>query len=313
MLPDLNRLKVFYHIFHEQSSTGAAKILNISQSGVSQHLKKLEEELQGQLFTRVNRRLIPTTAGIKLYEIMHGFLDDLEEGIRDLGQAGGTPSGLLRIGAPSQFGKRYLAQIAASFNQLYPEVSFRLELGGPKILFEMVSTGQLDFAYIDILPIFLNIPKGLTAYTVEPLIQEEFVLACSQSYYNKHVVESDYENLSSLNYVSYSEDIALFQSWFNLHYGKLPTSLNLALVADSAQAIISAMEAGMGLGIIVSHLISDQINQGQLQQIGSPSETLKNTIACVQFKDKVETITVEKFQDFFRKSLRQISNLTIIT
>ena len=40
MLPDLNRLKVFFHIFNEQSSTAAALKLHITQSGVSQHLKK---------------------------------------------------------------------------------------------------------------------------------------------------------------------------------------------------------------------------------------------------------------------------------
>ena len=70
MLPDLNRLKVFFHIFNEQSSTAAAKKLHITQSGVSQHLKKLEEELQTELFTRVNRKLVPTAAGKKLYGIV---------------------------------------------------------------------------------------------------------------------------------------------------------------------------------------------------------------------------------------------------
>lgn len=55
MLPDFNRLRVFYYIYKTGSSTSAGKELHLTQSGVSQHLKKLEQELDYELFTRVNK------------------------------------------------------------------------------------------------------------------------------------------------------------------------------------------------------------------------------------------------------------------
>ena len=44
-IPDLNRLRVFFWVYECKSVVAAAKELHITQSAVSQHLKKLELEL----------------------------------------------------------------------------------------------------------------------------------------------------------------------------------------------------------------------------------------------------------------------------
>ncbi|WP_027720629.1 LysR family transcriptional regulator [Maridesulfovibrio zosterae] len=305
MLPDLNRLKIFYHIFNEKSSTEAAKLLHITQSGVSQHLKKLEEELQTALFTRVNRRLIPTAAGTKLYEVVKTFMLDLEHGVRQLNETSERPSGKLRIGTPYEFGKKYIPKIFASFHRMYPAASLQLELGDPKILFSMVSEGQLDFAYIDILPIMMDTPGGISAYTIEPVATEEFVLACSRNFYQQRVGRASYKPLTNLEYIGYKTDTALFKSWFKLHFETEPSSLNLAFTADSAEAIIAAIEEGIGLGITVSHLMHQKIASGTIVAIRPTPKKLQNTIACVQFKNKEITITEKVFQEHLRNELNK--------
>ena len=311
MLPDFNRLKVFYHIYNERSSTGAAKVLHITQSGVSQHLKKLEDELQVSLFTRVNRRLVPTAAGQKLYGIVQEFMQHLESGVRGINSTFEIPSGELRIGAPSEFGKTYLPRIMASFHRQYQNVSFYLELGDPNVLFEKVSNGELDFAYIDILPIFLNTPGGATAFTITPLVKEEFVFACSRTYYEHNVLGAGYEELIQLKYIGYKKDIALFRSWFKLHFDNAPSTLDTVLIADDAGAIISAIEDDMGVGIIVSHLISDQLTRKTIVPISVSEKKLENTIACVQFKNKCATVAEKCFQDHMRNELGMVSDLKL--
>ncbi len=312
MLPDFNRLRVFYHIYNQQSSTAAAKTLNISQSGVSQHLKKLEDELQQSLFTRVNRRLVPTSAGHELYSIVQGFILNLEDGVKSLGTARNTPSGLLRIGAPSELGNTYLPKIMARFNQMYSDVTFQLELRDPPSLFTMVSQGELDFAYIDILPIYLNTPDTLRTYSIEPLVQEEFIMICSRVYYEKQVKRVSYEELVNQQFISYKKDIALFQSWFHLHFDQEPQSLRLALIADSARAIISALEEGLGMGMIVSHLITNQLEEGSLIPLEPKRKRLKNTIACVRLKDKEVTLTEQFFQKHCSDALKECTNIMTI-
>ena len=107
MLPDLNRIKVFYFIFASKSVALAASELNITASAVSQSLTKLEAELHVPLFTRLHRKLVPTSAGKALFSIVSPFIRDLEEGIGKILQAKQVPSGMLSIGSPIEFGKSY--------------------------------------------------------------------------------------------------------------------------------------------------------------------------------------------------------------
>lgn len=311
MLPDFNRLKIFYYVFKTQSSTEAARCLHITQSGVSQHLKKLEQELQTELFTRVNKRLIPTAAAQKLYKIVEGFVVGLENGVRDLNTASDIPSGELRIGAPTEFGKAYLPKIMASFHRNYPNVSFTLELGGPTSLFEKLIEAELDFAYVDILPILANTFGTRSEYDITPIIKEEFVLACSQNYYEEHVQGADYDTLSSLKYIGYRSDIALFRSWFTLHFGNAPSSLDMVFVADSSGAIISAIEEGMGIGIIVSHFISEQIANKKIVPVFPTDKKLENTIACAQLKNKTETLAESCFKDHLYNEMQAVPNIAL--
>ena len=304
MLPDFNRLRIFYHIYKQESSTAAANVLHITQSGVSQHLKKLEDELQTSLFTRVNRRLVPTAAGHNLYKIVQRFILQLEQGVQNINATMESPAGLLRIGGPSEFGRTYIPQIFASFRCKYPDVSLQLELGDPNFLFSKVAAGDLDFAYIDILPIFLETPGGLSVYDIEPILNEELVLACSKKYYDNRVTEESYNALINLDFISYKTDISLFHNWFLSEFGQKIPSLELAMVVDSPGAILSAMKNDIGLGIIVSHLIAKQVAEGSMVIIKGASEQMKNTISCVCFKDKKKTITESCFQQYFTQKLK---------
>lgn len=306
MLPDFNRLRIFYHIYKQESSTEAANVLHITQSGVSQHLKKLEDELQTSLFTRVNRRLVPTAAGHNLFKIVQSFMIQLEQGVQNINATLENPSGLLRIGGPSEFGRTYIPQIFASFRCMYPDVSFQLELGDPNFLFSKITTGDLDFAYIDILPILLKTPGGLSVYDIEPILTEDLVLACSKKYYDAQVTQESYKNLITLDFISYKTDISLFHGWFLSKFGLEISSLKLAMVVDSPGAIISGIENDMGIGIITSHLIAKQVAEGSMIIIKGASEEMKNTISCVSFKDKKKTITESCFQQYFAKQLKLI-------
>ena len=150
MLPDFNRLKLFYHVYACKSVAGAAKALHVTQSAVSQGLAKLEGELETPLFTRVHKGLVPTPAAETLFGMVQPFVTELENGLQDFARAKTQPWGVLRIGSPRMFGKIYFPRIFASFRKKFPEVSFVLELGGQEKLLDMVREGALDFTFSDI-------------------------------------------------------------------------------------------------------------------------------------------------------------------
>ena len=56
MLENLDRLKVFYHVFTQGSVVAAAEALHVSQSAVSQTIHKLEREVNSPLFIRLHKQ-----------------------------------------------------------------------------------------------------------------------------------------------------------------------------------------------------------------------------------------------------------------
>ena len=70
---DWNRLQVFAFVYRTGSILLAAKELHLTRSAVSQQLSKLEKELGAKLFERAHRKVRPTNAASRLYEIVHPF------------------------------------------------------------------------------------------------------------------------------------------------------------------------------------------------------------------------------------------------
>lgn len=312
MLPDFNRLKVFYYIYLKKSSVAAAKELHITQSAVSQHLQKLESEINAPLFTRLHRRLVPTAAGDRLFHVLKPFMDELEVGIGKIRKAQGAPSGLLRIGAPVEFGKEYMPGIISSFRKKYPEVTFFLRLGDPSTLLPMVGDGELDFSYMDVFSDDGQIYGELSAYNVEPFFEEEVILACSRDYYDLNIrKDHSFKNIVTKEFIEYKLNASALLSWFKYHFGKSSIQLNIVLTVDSVQAVISAIKHHLGLGVIVSHLVAEEIGNTTIIPVRIPSKKVINKISLIQLRDKIPNRTEKIFQMHFRNeiSLVEISSL----
>jgi DNA-binding transcriptional LysR family regulator len=82
--------------------------------------------------------------------------------------------------------------------------------------------------------------------------------------------------------------------------------LHSVLTVDSHQAIISAIQHHVGMGIIASHLVSKEIQRGQIIAIKTSKSKIKNQITLIQLLDKVPTLTEKIFQKFLLKKIELI-------
>lgn len=310
MLPDLNRLKVFYFIYAGRSIADASKQLNITQSAVSQQLKKLEGELKAHLFTRLHKRLVPTPEADGLYAILQPFFQSLEEGVRALREGREKPSGNLRLGAPVEFGKSYFPAFIASFRRDYPDVTFNLSLGDPSELIPQLSRGELDFAMVDVFLTQSPALGDLSIYSIRRIVNEEVILAGSRDYCDK-VLCRDFslENLLSRDFITYKKDALALRNWFRHHYKLLSPKINIVMTVDSLQAVISGIEHHIGLGIVASHLVYEKIQNGSIVPIPTGSPEIVNRISLVQLQDKVPSLTEKTF---LRHMMREIKRVGVL-
>ena len=294
---DLNKLKVFYYIYTLCSITEAAKELNVTPSAVSQNLKNLEAEIQARLFTRVHKKLIPTAEAKELIQILEPFFFTLNEGLKRFLHGKNTPSGMLYLGAPVEFGKTYLPQVISKFRIKYPDVTFSLVLGNQKTLLNMLSSGELDFAITDL---FLNqkcYTSHLDQYHVTAIMDEEIILACSKSHYRQYIKDDlSFENLVQQDYISYDNNHQAIAGWFNHHFGKSSVKIKAVLTVDSIQAVLAAIENNIGLGVVTSNQMHSEI----VKVVSSKQKEIINTISLIQLKDKVPTFTEKTFHKYLK-------------
>jgi len=304
MYPDFNRLKIFYHIHRNRSVNAAANALSITQSAVSQQLKKLETELQVQLFTRLHRRLVPTPAADMLFHIMCPFMDRLARGIQDMRIPHERPYGLVRIGAPAEFGKRYLPEICAAFRRVHPDVSFHLKLGHPDLLLPLLSKGDIDFAFADIFARRGEFSRTLSVYSIAPLVDETLILACSKEYDGAHLRgDHSFDRLMEADYISYQDGQPALRNWFRHHYRKSSVQLNVALTVENVEGVIQGIKCHMGLAVIPSHLVQGEVGRGDLVHVRKLKREIVNKISLVQLLDKVPSVTEKTFIKHFSNVL----------
>ena len=305
MLPDLNRIKVFYQIYTTQSVAHAAKELNITPSAVSQALTKLEAELKVQLFTRLHRKLVPTSAGTQLYQTAAPLIRELEIGVDSILREREVPSGLLTIGSPIEFGISYFPGAIARFRAQYPEVLFSLKLGAPVKILPLVEAGELDFSLVDIFLTREQVIGGrLDRYSFDPLLDEEVSLACSRPYYDQFILgDHSMEKLEKLDFISYEKSSLSLRSWFKHHFKKNPGRLSQVLTVNSHQAVINAIQNHLGLGVVATPVVRKEIELGLLVLIRTGQPEVINKIALAQLQDKVPTLTERTFIKFMRQDL----------
>ncbi len=304
--PDFNRLKVFYYIFTSQSVAKAAQQLTITQSAVSQQLKKLETELKTNLFTRLHKRLIPTPDAQKLFSILEPFFQELELGLRTIKQAKDNPAGELRVGSPHEFGQTYLPKIFATFHRKYPKVSFALRLGDAKRMLSMLDQGQLDIALIDEYLIQRMQPEDLRQYSIEKVIDEEIILAGSKEYCDERLCNDfSLANLAKQDYISCHHDALALTNWFKHHFNKTSPKLTIVLETESLQADMNGIVNHMGLGVTASHLVYKEIKQGKIVPIPTEKRAIINRISLAQLQDKIPSLTEKVFLTHFKQEIQQ--------
>ena len=306
MLPDLNRLKVFYYIFRNGSVVTAARELNLTQPAVSQQLQKLEAELRVPLFTRLHKKLVPTTAGIKLFQLAEPFITRLEQEIPYLRQPLERPSGLLRIGAPREFGKEYLPRFCHQFRHLYPDVQFRLKFKESVPLLTMIQEGDLDFALVDVYFNKGELPGFPDIFSMDPLLKEVMILTCAKDYAEQYIKgDHSFASLLKREFITDEDDPSILDLWFRHHFKKIPDNLDIVMTLDSHEALISGIKLGMGLGVATAHLMWEELLSGELVPIRTKAADMVNMISLVQLQDKVPTLTEKTFRDFMLAAMQE--------
>ena len=135
-------LRSFVAIVDAGSMLSAAEKVFVTQSALSLQIKRLEELVQQELFTREGRRLTLTASGTVLLDYARRVLNLHDEAVETI--TSGKLAGPVRIGMVQDFADNLLTGLLARFLDLHPHAQIYARVAGTADLLQMLERGQLD-------------------------------------------------------------------------------------------------------------------------------------------------------------------------
>ncbi|HSI44519.1 MAG TPA: LysR family transcriptional regulator [Methylotenera sp.] len=182
----LNGMGVLSAIIDSGSFAGAGEILNMSQSGVSRSVARLEARIGIRIFDRTTRSVSLTDEGRRFYEQILPLLAGLEEVTTSVSKDRNTVRGRLRVTVDPFFSRLVLGPQLGVFIEQYPEL--HLEVITRHQLGDMVADG-FDLA------LRFGHPRPSTL-VARKLFDVRILTVASPSYIQKHGKPNSPEDLT---------------------------------------------------------------------------------------------------------------------
>lgn len=141
-------LRYFMAVAQEESISGAAEYLHLTQPTLSRQLMDLEEELGKKLFIRGNRKVTLTEAGLVLRKRAGEILDLVDKTEAQFRGPEESVAGDIYIGAGETAAMRLLAKTAKELQQQHPQIRYHLYSGNADDVTERLDKGLLDFGIL---------------------------------------------------------------------------------------------------------------------------------------------------------------------
>lgn len=145
----LRQIQHFQMIVQENSFTEAAELCHISQSGISQSVKSLEDEIGVKLLIRKNRKFELTEAGEYFYKKSLVITADLEQLCRETVRIDRKDAAELSLGVLSTYSGDEFNRAIAVFSENYPSIELTVISGNHEDLYDGLRFGKIDLALND--------------------------------------------------------------------------------------------------------------------------------------------------------------------
>jgi DNA-binding transcriptional LysR family regulator len=139
MKADLSDLNAFLSVARARGFRDGARISGVSASGLSEAVRRLEEQLGVRLLNRTTRSVVPTEAGERLLARLTPALAEIEAAIDVVHGKGDRPAGTLKLNVPVSAARLVLPAIIPPFLAAYPDI--RLEIIAEESFVDVLAAG----------------------------------------------------------------------------------------------------------------------------------------------------------------------------
>jgi len=289
----MRQVEVFLAVARHESVSRAAEALYMSQSAVSGSLAELERQFGVRLFDRIGKRLQLSALGRAIRAGAQATLDQAADLERALDK--GDDVGRLRVGATLTIGNHLAVPLMARFMREHPGAQVTLTVANTEEVARQVANFEIDVGLIE----------GEVSHPdleVAPWCHDELDVFCAPSHSLAKKSVLDDGDLRQAAWIVRERGSGTRQTFDRAMAGLLP-DLSIALVLQHAEAIIGAVEAGLGVGCISRIALTAAVQSGRLVCCPVPHRDFRRQFLFLLHKEKYRGQGLQKWLDLCRQEM----------
>lgn len=257
---EMGDLTAFAVVAEERSFTKAAARLGMSQSSLSQLIRRLEGRLGLRLLTRTTRSVAPTEAGERLLQTLIPALDELDASLAALASQQQRPTGTVRITSVEHAAKTVIWPALQKLLPECPEIRVELSLGYElvDIVAERFDAGVRLGEQVD---------KDMIAVRIAP--DMHMAVVGSPSYFKRQPMPTTPQSLVGHSCLTLRLPTSggLYSWPFENEGRQLQVRVHGPLVFNTIDLILDAAVAGFGLAFLPVDQVAPLVNSGELVSV----------------------------------------------
>jgi DNA-binding transcriptional LysR family regulator len=262
---NVSQLRTFVEIVDRGSFSEAARSMGVSQPAVTMQIQGLEADLGATLLERRHRRVDLTEAGRSLLPTARKVLGELEGARAAIDGLSDTVGGHLELAVSTTPGQYILPRLLGSFLQAYPDVSVSLRVYDSADVVARVESGEAHLGMTG-----AKLPHAKADF--ERMGTDDLLMVCPPG--------SPLAGRTNLTLAQVAEHPFIVResgSGTRLVFEKAlkdggvdPADLEVVMELGTSEAIVNAVEGGMGVGV-VSHWMADKaLALGTVAKVDAP-------------------------------------------
>ena len=244
---NLQQLKIVIETAKQNFNlTEVANTLFTSQSGISKHIKDLEDELGIELFVRKGKRFLGLTdPGKELIQIAERMLLDAKNIKKLADQFSQSDHGQLTIATTHTQARYALPEVIRQFKNAFPKVHLAIHQGSPNEIVDMLKKGEADIG------IATESISQIAELVTFPFYNWHHAIIVPKGHALENKKDVTLEEIAEYPLVTYHEGFTGRKS-IDEAFHKKNLSPDIVISALDADVIKTYVELDLGIGIIAS-------------------------------------------------------------
>lgn len=240
--PSLKQLEAFMAVIETGTVSGAAEVIPISQPAASKLIRNLEAETRLELFRRDGGRLVPTTAGLRLYdevERLIGGINQLDRIVETIRREGDRQ---ISIGVFPALSGPFVHRVLDRFKEKYPDTRIKIDVRGSQYLAEAIRLRRFDLAIVH------RRTGNVSSWETTPLESQPMACILPKGHKLSEKTKIRPQDLSGEPFIAFGES-SMTRLRVDAAFDREGVRPNIVIEASTAQNINELVAAGHGVTV----------------------------------------------------------------